>query len=605
MTDSALARPAATGTATAGRKRERMRGWALVPSIGFLLIVFLVPVSQLLWLSVVDAGGALDFVHYERLFSSTLYVDVLNNTLKIALWTTIACLVAGYPVAYLLASVPPTSRSGLLIWVMVPFWTSFLVRSFAWMLLLGRDGVINQWLAALGVVEQPLKLMYNFVGVMVGMSHAMLPIAVLTMLSVMQSINPNLPKAASTLGAGTSHAFWRVYFPLSLPGVAAAGLLVFITSVGFFITPTLLGSPREMMIAQLIIIQIEEMLNWGFAGAISVMLLAAAFVIFYLFDRVLGMSALTGGATHGKTAAKKGLLGRLGAQVGRYFIACVSWAGWGIAQAFSKIRKPRYDRHREQRMTARWVLGLSVIVFLALPSFFVVPLSFSENRFFGWPPRGFSLEWYEAYFNSPIWREATLRSVLVGLCTAALAVLLGTPAALFLSRQEFFAKTALMGFILSPIVLPNIIVAVALFYAYSHVGLIGTNIGLVLGHTVFTLPYVIITVMAVLKNYDHRLDQAAWTLGASRAATFRYITLPLIKTGLITAFLFAFVRSFDELTIALFISGGVATTLPRQMWSEALLNITPTLAAVSTLMLVFVAIVILLAEFIGRRSRRR
>lgn len=602
MSNPTVAR--ASPSATPQRPGAWKRFVPLVPTLGFLLIVFLVPVSQLLWLSVVNTAGEFDLIHYERLLSSTLYVDVLKNTFNIALWTTVVCLVAGYPVAYLLASVSPSSRSGLLIWVLVPFWTSFLVRSFAWMLLLGRDGVVNQWLASLGFVEQPLQLMYNFTGVMVGMSHAMLPIAVLTMLSVMQSINPNLPKAASTLGAGTSHSFWRVYFPLSLPGVAAAGLLVFITAMGFFITPTLLGSPREMMIAQLIIIQIEEMLNWGFAGAISVMLLTAAFVIFYLFDRVLGMSALTGGSSF-RSTSKKGLLGRAGSRIGSYFIATVSWGGWAVGCAFDAVRRPRHDRHRSQRMTARWVVGLVIIVFLAVPTFFVIPLSFSENRFFGWPPRGFSLEWYKVYFNSPIWWEATLRSLGVGMATAILAVLVGTPAAFFLSRQDFFAKTALLGFILSPIVLPNIVVAVALFYAYSHVGLIGTNIGLILGHTVFTLPYVIIAIMAVLKNYDQRLDQAAWTLGADRARTFRYITLPLIRTGIITAFLFAFVRSFDELTIALFVSGGVATTLPRQMWSEALLNISPTLAAVSTLMLVFVAAIILAAEFIGRRSRRR
>lgn len=603
MANSAATRASPLGVAN--RPDTWKRVLPLVPTVGFLLIVFLVPVSQLLWLSVVNSAGELDLIHYERLFSSTLYVDVLKNTFNIALWTTIVCLVAGYPVAYLLASVSPSSRSGLLIWVLVPFWTSFLVRSFAWMLLLGRDGVVNQWLASLGFVEQPLQLMYNFTGVMVGMSHAMLPIAVLTMLSVMQSINPNLQKAASTLGAGTSHSFWRVYFPLSLPGVAAAGLLVFITSMGFFITPTLLGSPREMMIAQLIIIQIEEMLNWGFAGAISVMLLTAAFVIFYLFDRVLGMSALTGGSSFNRSNSKKGVLGRIGMRLGTYFIAAVSWSGWAVGRVFDVIRRPRYDRHRHQRMTARWVVGIAVIFFLAVPTFFVIPLSFSENRFFGWPPRGFSLEWYQAYLNSSIWYEATIRSIGVAMATAILAVIVGTPAAFFLSRQEFFAKTALLGFILSPIILPNIVVAVALFYAYSHVGLIGTNTGLVLGHTVFTLPYVIIAIMAVLKNYDQRLDQAARTLGADAARTFRYITLPLIKTGIITAFLFAFVRSFDELTIALFVSGGVATTLPRQMWSEALLNISPTLAAVSTLMLVFVAAIILVAELIGRRSRRR
>ncbi|GGE28036.1 spermidine/putrescine ABC transporter ATP-binding protein [Agaricicola taiwanensis] len=605
MSDTALRAPLPARADSGLRSAKFRRLWPLLPTSIFLLIVFLIPVSQLLWLSIVDAGGEINLDHYERLFSTTLYFNVLKNTFSIALWTTLICIVAGYPVAYLLASVSPASRSGLLIWVMVPFWTSFLVRSFAWMLLLGRDGVLNQWMASLGVIEQPLKLMYNFFGVMVGMSHAMLPIAILTMLSVMQSINPNLTRAASTLGAGTSHSFWRIYFPLSLPGVAAAGLLVFITAMGFFITPTLLGSPREMMMAQLIIIQIEEMLNWGFAGAISVMLLVAAFSIFYLFDRVLGMSALTGGASYGKSRGRDGLLSRLGSDIGRRFIAGISWIGWGIGHGFHMLFRPKYDRPGGQRMTARWLVGLAVIIFLAVPTFFVIPLSFSENSFFGWPPRGFSLQWYEAYFSSAIWQEATLRSVGVGLSTAMLSVVLGTPAAFFLSRQQIAGKTAIIAFILSPIILPHIVVAVALFYAYSYVGLIGTNIGLVIGHTVFTLPYVIITVMAVLKNYDQRLDQAAWTLGADQARTFRYITFPLIRTGLITAFLFAFVRSFDELTIALFVSGGIATTLPRQMWSEALLNISPTLAAVSTLMLVFVAAIILIAEFVGRRSRRR
>jgi putative spermidine/putrescine transport system permease protein len=149
-------------------------------------------------------------------------------------------------------------------------------------------------------------------------------------------------------------------------------------------------------------------------------------------------------------------------------------------------------------------------------------------------------------------------------------------------------------------VMPHIIVALALFYPFSRLGLIGTAFGLTLGHAVFALPYVVITVMAVLRNYDTRLDQAAYTLGASKLTTFRRVTFPLIKAGIVTSFVFAFVKSFDELTVALFISGGVSTTLPRQLWSDAQLNVTPTLAAVSTVILVLVTVVILAVERLAK-----
>jgi putative spermidine/putrescine transport system permease protein len=160
-----------------------------------------------------------------------------------------------------------------------------------------------------------------------------------------------------------------------------------------------------------------------------------------------------------------------------------------------------------------------------------------------------------------------------------------------------------MAFILMPMVMPHIIVALALFYAFARIGLVGTSLGLILGHTIFSLPYAIVTIMAVLRNYDIRLDHAAWTLGATQLTTFRRVTLPIIRTGMITAFLFSFIKSFDELTVALFISGGTSTTLPRQMWADALMNVSPTLAAVSTLILAFVTVVIICGEMIGRRKK--
>lgn len=582
-----------------------LRHWALLPAIIVLAVVFVVPVVQLLWLSAVDGQGNLSLAHYTRLFETPLYLRVLGSTFRIAAWTTLVCLLVGYPVAYLLATADMRFRSKLLIWVMMPFWTSVLVRSFAWMVILGRRGMLNQWLQSLGITDAPLELMYNFASVVVGMSHALMPLAVLTMLAVMQNIDGNLGRAAGTLGARGAHVFWRIYFPLSLPGVAAAGLLTFISALGFFITPTLLGSPREAMIAQIIVVQIDEMLNWGFAGAVALLLLVASIAVFYLFDRVLGMSALTGEARSGGDGKRSGLLSRAGAWFGRYSVAAMGWICAWIGAGIDRLTgRARHDRPRPTRRWAIWTVGLLAIFFLAAPSFFLVPISFSGSNFFEWPPKGFSLQWYETYLSSPVWQQATIRSVLVGLCTAVVSLVIGVPAAFVLARHQVRGKSGVMAFMLMPMVMPHIIVALALFYAFSKVGLVGTSVGLVLGHTVFALPYVIVTVMAVLRNYDTRLDQAAYTLGADKLTAFRRVTLPIIKTGVVTAFIFAFVKSFDELTVALFISGGSSTTLPRQMWADALMNVSPTLAAVSSVILLFVTLVILLTEYLNKKGAR-
>jgi putative spermidine/putrescine transport system permease protein len=357
------------------------------------------------------------------------------------------------------------------------------------------------------------------------------------------------------------------------------------------------------MIAQIIVVQIDEMLDWGFAGAVALLLLAASLAVFYIFDRVLGMAALTGESRDAAAVHAAGPLSRWGKQAGSRITAMLAWTcGW-VIDLFALLMPA--SRRPSGRRPILLFIGLSGVLFLAAPSFFLVPMSFTSGTFLEWPPRGFSLQWYQAYLESPVWQQATLRSIGVGLATAVLSVLIGIPAAFMLSRHHVPGKSAVMAFLLMPMIMPHIIVALALFYAFSRIGLVGTAFGLTLGHTVFALPYVVITVMAVLRNYDTRLDQAAYTLGASKLVAFRRVTFPIIKTGVITAFIFAFVKSFDELTVALFISGGVATTLPKQMWTDALLNVTPTLAAVSTVILVFVTVVILATEYLSKRSSVR
>ncbi len=577
----------------------------IIPAFVFLALFFVLPVSMLLGLSFVDDEGGLSLAHYQRLWDTPVYAKVLGITLRTAAWTTVLCIVGGYPIAYLLATVAKSTRARLTILVLMPFWTSFLVRTFAWIVLLGRKGALNNFLIDIGLVEKPIKMIFNFTGVMIGMSHALMPLAVLTMLSVMEGIDANLSKAGSTMGARGGQTFWRVYFPLSVPGIAAGGMLVFITSLGFFITPALLGGAKDTMIVQTIIFQIKEILNWGFAGAIGVLLMVAVLIIFFVYDKLLGLSTLSGGEAKRANSLTQNPIGYVGAFLGGLFTRGMGTLCEWVGVAYDRIRPPRADKQRTGGgRIAIWMVGLIMMGFLALPALFIIPVSFTEEGFLGWPPKGFSLKWYQALVDSPVWINAALRSFVVAILSSSLGMLLGVPAAFMLARSSFAGKGAVFAFLVSPIIIPNIFIAVGLFFLYSRLGMTGTTAGLVLGHTVLAIPYVVITVLAVVKGYDQRLDMAAWTLGANRRQTLTRVTLPIIRSGMIAAFMFAFIISFDELTIALFVTGGEVTTLPKQMWDDALMRVSPSLAAVATLLLLFMSVFILVSEIMKRRAAK-
>jgi ABC-type spermidine/putrescine transport system permease subunit I len=583
---------------SAAARRGLWRQVLMAAPLVLLLVVLLVyPVGQLLLLSFYDEEG-LSLSHYAQLFESRVYVDVLLITLKISLWTTVLAVVAGYPVAYLISILPQRRKTSVLFWVLLSFWTSFLVRAFAWVVLLGRNGVVNQLLVSVGIVDRPASLLYNLGSVLVGMVHALTPLAILTMLSVMENIDRNLPRAASTLGARPGTAFWKIYFPLSLPGVAAAAIMVFVTAIGFFIVPALLGGRRETMITQLIIDQVQQTLNWGFAGAISVLLLIVVIAVFVIYDKVLGLSTMTGASAPREVRSREpGLFQRVGDHIltvlGKLFDAVF-------------LLFPRRPSRSEAEAPS---LGLKLyayifITLICIPMLLMIPLSFGGSGL-TWPPRAFTLQWYQEMIDSPLWMQAIGRSLVVGICTGILAMLIGTPAAFLLVRSQMRAKGAMLVFVLSPIIVPRMIIAVGIFYFFARIGLVGTSIGLVLAHTVVAVPYVVMTMMAVLRNYDIRLDLAAQSLGARPTATLRHVTLPILGAGMMSSFLFAFATSFDELTIALFTSGGLSTTLPKQFWDEVTLQVSPVIAAVSTCLFIFIAALLWVAERLRRRSLTR
>jgi ABC-type spermidine/putrescine transport system permease subunit I len=253
---------------------------------GFLVLFFVLPLGRVVHGSVFAPDFTL--AHYARMWTVPVYGRVFWITLEISLLTTVCCIVLGYVAAYFLAAVRPRTRQVLLLCVIVPFFLSVLVRNYVWMVLLQKTGLVNQALLRLGLVDQPLDLMYNATGVLVAMVNMLLPYMIFPVLSSLLAIPPELRQASASLGAGAVKTFWRVTLPLSLPGVAAGALLVFIVALGFFITPALLGGPRQMMISNLIEFSVRQVLNWPFAFALANTLLVGTLALYFVYVRIVG-----------------------------------------------------------------------------------------------------------------------------------------------------------------------------------------------------------------------------------------------------------------------------------------------------------------------------
>jgi putative spermidine/putrescine transport system permease protein len=274
----------------------------------------------------------------------------------------------------------------------------------------------------------------------------------------------------------------------------------------------------------------------------------------------------------------------------------------------SAARVPRHAYRARTRTSLGqvllWVVVAIVLAYLVFPVFIVAPVSFSSAKYLQFPPPGWSLQWYENYFARPGWVPATLLSIRVALITAVLATLLGTAASLALVRGRFPGRNAINSFMVSPLVVPGIIVAIGVYFFYAQVRLVGNPLGLALAHTALALPFVVTNVSATLHGFDERLEYAAMNLGANRWQTFRRVTLPIIRPGVFAGALFAFIVSFDELIVALFVSGSGAVTLPRKMWDSLRQEIDPTIAAVSTILISLSIVVLLVAELLRQRSER-
>lgn len=526
---------------------RRSLGWAVLPLLVFLAYFFVWPVLRLLALSFGEHGFTL--ANYARLVRVPIYRVALIETFKIAALVTILSVLLSYPLAYVIAAARPRTRQILLALVLVPFWMSALVRTTAWLILLQHNGILNSLLVGSGLLRQPVAFVYNLPGVLIGMTHVLMPFVVLPLAAAFRGIDPALVQAAEGLGAGVIALLRRVFLPLTAPAVLAGAAIVFMSAVGYYITPALMGGPAQTMLAQLIDFNIETQLNWGLAAALSVVLLVATLLVFGFFNAVFGLDRLLARAPAG-----------------------------GAGSSFADAER----RHRGRRIAVS-LLSVPVLLFLIAPVLIVFPMSLGSSPLLTFPPTHLTLRWYHEFFARSQWMAALSNSLLVAALAVPAASALGTAGALGLHQlQRRWARWVEMVVVL-PMIVPPMILAVGLYYLFAPLGLIGRPWGLALGHTVLAVPFVVLTVRASLLDFDPVLAQAATGLGASWLVTFRRVMLPGILPGIVAGAIFAFITSFDDVVLALFLTNLRSRTLPKLMFEGVAQQIDPVITAAAAL----------------------
>ena len=543
---------------------RRLRAWVprfvlLGPGITYWLFLFLIPVGLLLAYSFFTRGpfGGVEYEltleNYQRLVDP-LYLRVLLTSLRIALISTGLALLLGYPMAYFIATAPRKRRLVLLMLVILPFWTSFLIRTYSWIVLLSPTGLVNRLLGAFHV--GPLSLLYNEGSIVVGLVYAYLPLMILPIYSSIERLGEGPREAAQDLYARPWSMFRRVLLPLTRPGVVAGCIFVFVPSMGNFIVPDLLGGGQTVMVGNLIQQQFLSARDWPFGATFAVAMIGIMLILLAFQSVVLRREQ--------GTAERSPTESHAGRRRGR---------GWFHAHA-----------------------GL-VYAFLYLPILVLVVLSFNAS---GLPTAwgGFSLKWYGSLAgNAPL--LASVRTTLVvAVFVTVISTVLGTLLALGLHRTV--RSRTLDSALFVPAVIPDIVLAIGLLSFFNLVSVplgVGT---IVLAHVVFDMVFVAAIVRTRLGYFDVRIEEAAGDLYAGPLQTFVRVTLPVIAPGIVAGALVAFTLSVDEFVIAFFNSGPTSITFPIRVYSMIRFGVTPEINAIAAIVLVVSLVLILVALRLSR-----
>ena len=567
----------------------------LLPAAAFLAFIYLLPLIDLIRISL---SGPTWSVYFERVFAIPLYWDLLVRTMQISVTVAFLCLLFGYPTALLIHRSRGITQVLIATAIVLPYFIAILIRTYAWMVLLGRNGPVNKLLISVGIFSEPAQLLFTRGTVLLCMTAVLLPLMVLSIYSSVARLDQNLTRAALASGAGPIAVFWRVLLPLTLPGIGAGFLLVFVTALGFFITPTLLGGPGDQMFAMHITQQADSVTSEGFLQALGVVLLAITLAVVAVAGRFLGFEFIWGGGKLSEAAPARVAATASGAGPGRRTVGTLlaDVIGWPLLRLLGRLPASCGV------WTVRGMGGLVVAV-LILPIVVVMIISFSSASYLTFPPPGFSFRWYEKFFSDSNWMLAFWNSLIVATMSACIAVVLGTSAAMGIVRSSIRGKSAIMLLLVSPVIVPPVVLGLSLYTLFLRFDLVGTIFGLAAAHAIGGLPIVVVILSAALQAVDPKLEQAAAVHGASSLTVFRKVILPAIAPGLAAATFFAFLHSFDELVLSLFLSSAQLKTLPLMLWADVNYRLNPVLAVVSTLEVLLVVGGIVLARPVLARSR--
>ena len=573
----------------------RWIGLLIVPAAAYLVALYLWPIFQTLRLALASQAGLASFA--EILAARSTWI-VFRQTFEMAIVVTAITLVLCYPLAYLLVRLPPRRQRVILLLVLLPYWISTLVRSYAWIAILGRKGIVNWMIVAGGLATQPVELVYNRLGATIGMVNVVAPVMILILYAAFSRIDVNLTRIGAVLGARPLFLFGRVWLPLSMPGVWSACILIFLISLGVFTTPAILGGSTEMSVAMAIEQQVGTLLDLPAAAALSTLLLAATLAILVAARRlwVPALLGQPGGVARGAAASVAGtVFDRIERMVAP------------LRRKRQSLRRGVARHWREERSGPRvllWAFCLTGLGSLLIPVIVVIGLSFSSAEFLQFPPRGLSLRWFRAFFASQEWVGAAGRSFVVAAITTVIATVLGTAVAYGIERGQVRSRGLWYALLLSPLVLPPTILAFGLYYVYASLGWIGSLTALAAAHVVIVLPFVFVTLSQGIRSIDPTIEFAAASLGGKPAYVFRRITLPLLRASAVSGALLAFLTSFDELIIALFLTSPRSATLPKRMWDSVRFEIDPTNAAAATLLIALSVLIVSFSVYAGGERRR-
>lgn len=614
-------------------------GWLASPTAIYLILFFVVPLFFMFVMSILTRGQNLD--DYVRPFTTANYTALFENpaengdfrilmrSLRLALLTTFFCFVLGYPLAFWITlRKRKWVQRVALFFVVLPFWTNFLVRTYAWQIILGRRGVLNEflfWLSdtiGIQLIERPLEILGTQEAVLIGMVYSFLPFMVLPIYASVERFNFRLVEAGHDLGGNDFRIFRRIVFPLTLPGVLAGSILVFIPAIGAFVTPALLGGTDGFMIGNRITRLFKENGgSWVLGSGMSIVIMLIVGVAVFIYLRYANAERIY-------VDEKPNIIAR-------------AWSAlWqGIANIFESIipqqnrKKSAASRSTIRRDLAVRRIGSTLLSFNALFSFFflwlpivlLIIFSFNDSRRAGGRWEGFTTRWYEEIFagvqgsGSQFSTDQLLDSIVttlqVSIPATIGAVVLGTMVSLAMERGRFRGKRPLEGLLYIPLVIPDITMGVSILVFFKIIfdfieAATGTRyfmgIGtVILSHIAFNIAFVVVVIRARLTDMNPRFEEAANDLGANPWQTFRRVTYPLLLPAIIAGGLLAFTISLDDFVVTFFVSGGTTSTLTVYVFGLVRRGISPQINAVSTIMIVVSTLLIGISLLLQGRNANR